>query len=250
MSLATLKRKSAVGQNLSANKIFSTKGVIRNLRGIGSNTQITSDIRTIFKGASPTACGGLTVQSYKGDVNGNCKYNIESVPTSTMNTRGLLSSRIYHPVIKSTECEGDRKITWWVKNFNPLDHSQSEYMRVLNVKKSANECIIPAESIVDNTECHNYKIGSRKTLKSTYNKRANKGAMSSSAYTKINLLRNNCLPPPPCKQPFPFMTENRGCNTEFLTPESAMLAEALPSDWLNCKSSYPTYHSYTINPYT
>ena len=250
MSLATLKRKSAVGQNLSANKIFSTKGVIRNLRGIGTSPQITSDVRTIFKGASPTGCGGLTTQSYTGPpVIGNCKFNIESVPTSTMTTKGLLLSRVYHPVTKSIDCPSDKTI-WWVKNFNPLDHSQSEYMRVLNVKKSSNECIIPEESIVDNVECHNYKIGTRKTMKNTYNKRAKKGAMSSGTYTKINLLRNNCLPPPPCKQPFPFMTEKRGCNTDYNTPEEAILAEALPPDWLKCKSSYPTYHSYTINPYT
>jgi hypothetical protein len=251
MSLATLKRKSAVGQNLSTNKIFSTKGVIRNLRGIGSTPQITSDTRTIFKGASPTVCGGLTPQSYVGPpLIGNCNFNIESVPTSTMTTKGLLLSRVYHPVIKSAECVGDKKTIWWVKNFNPLDHSQSEYMRILNVKKSANECIIPEESIADNVACHNYKIGSRKTVKNTYNKRAKKGAMSSGAYTKINLLRNNCLPPPPCKQPFPFMREKRGCNTEYITPEEAMLGTALPPDWLKCSSTYPTYYSYTVNPYT
>ena len=252
MSLATLKRKSAVGQNLSTNKIFSTKGVIRNLRGIGSSPQITSDVKTIVKGASLTVCGGLTTQSYSYSgqlIIGKCKDNITSTPTSTMTTKGLLSSRVYHPIIKSTECASDKKTSWWVKNFNPLDHSQSEYMRNLNVKKSANESIMPTESIVDNVECHNYKIGSRKTVKNTYNKRARKGAMSSGAYTKINLLRNNCLPPPPCKQPFPFMTAKRGCIEEYLTPEEAMLGGALPPDWLKCKTSYPTYHSYTINPY-
>ena len=126
MSLATLKRKSAVGQNLSSNKIFSTKGVIRNLRGIGSSPQITSDVRTIFKGGSPMVCGGRAAQSYEGHPNiGTCKFNVESAPTSTMTTKGLLSSRVYHPVIKSSECAGSKNTTWWVKNFNPLDHSQS-----------------------------------------------------------------------------------------------------------------------------
>ena len=57
MSLATLKRKNATGKNLSSNKIFSTKGIIRNIKGIGNNNQINSDVRTIFKGSMPSGCG-------------------------------------------------------------------------------------------------------------------------------------------------------------------------------------------------
>ena len=254
MSLATLKRKNTARQNMSTNKIFSTKGVIRNLKGIGSNTQIISDVRTTFKVTSPLACSGLdkTIYSYNGQhIIGKCKVNIDSVPTSTMTTKGLLSSRVYHPVVKTLDCEGDKKTHWWVKNFNPLDHSQSEYMRMLNVKKSANDCIMPTEQpITDNLECHAYKIGSRKSVKTHYNKLAKKGAMSSGVYTNINLLRNNCLPPPPCKQSFPIMSKKGGCNIEYLTADEAMHDGALPPDWLNCKASYPTYHTYTINPYT
>lgn len=266
MSLATMKRKSQAKQNLSSNKIFSTKGVIRNLKGIGANIQINSDVRTIFKGVSPSGCGGLPGQRSKGVpitgfplyIVGNCNYNNgsnKSVSTSTMTTKGLLSSRVYNPIIKSNDYLGGKEQScreWWVKNFNPLDHAQSEYMRILNVKKSSNDSIKIEQSVLTNaSDCYNYKIGTRKTSKNIYNKSARKGAMTSGNYNKINLLRNNCLPPPPCKQPFPFILAKRGgCNTEFLTPEEAMLAGALPSDWMNCWSKYPTYYSYTINPYT
>lgn len=265
MSLVTMKRKSQAKQNLSSNSIFSTKGVIRNLKGIGSNTQLNSDVRTIFKGVSPTGCGGLPdknsniipMTGFPLYIIGNCNTeNTPSVPTSTMTTKGLLLSRVYNPIIKSNDYLGGKKQScreWWVKNFSPLDHAQSEYMRILNVKKSSNDslCIHESSTLTNTSDCYNYKIGTRKTSKNTYNKSARKGAMTSGNYNKINLLRNNCLPPPPCKQPFPFiLTKLSGCNTSFLTPEEAMLAGALPSDWMICGSKYPTYYSYTINPYT
>lgn len=265
MSLATLKRKNNAKYNLSSNKIFSTKGVIRNIKGIGANIQINSDVRTIFKGLSPSGCGGLPgerrnkgvpITGFPLYIIGNCNYNNgsnNSVSTSTMTTKGLLSSRVYNPIIKSNDYLGGKEQScreWWVKNFNPLDHAQSEYMRVLNVKKSANDSVKIEQVVASSSECYNYKIGTRKAaIKNTYNKNANTGAMSSGIYNKITLLRNNCLPPPPCKQPFPFIIEKRGCNTDYLTPEEAMLAGALPSDWMKCVSKYPTYYTYTINPY-
>ena len=256
MSLVTMKRKSAARQNLSSNKIFSTKGIIRNIKGIGANIQINSDVRTVFKGSVSSGCGSrsrtggnVNVNEFPVYIIGNCNHETvrNSVPTSTMTTKGLLSSRVYHPTV-SSDCETGCK-KWWVKNFNPLDHSQSEYMRILNVKKSANPDLKVDVIVTPPPDCYNYKIGSRKTVKNAYNKHAKTGAMSSGTYTNSTLLRNNCLPTPPCKQAFPFMNTNSGCVTDFLTPDDAIIAGSLPSNWMSCDTKYPTYHVYTINPY-
>ena len=255
MSLATLKRKSKAKQNLSSNKLFSIKGVLRNIKGIGANIQINSDVRTIFKGISPSGCGGLPNQPDNGfplHILGHCNYSSanKSVPTSTLTTKGLLLSRVYHPT-NVKDCSTGCKKTWWVKNFNPLDHTQSEYMRILNVKKSANDDIKNESSDSSAPDCYNYKIGSRKNTTNTFNKNAHTGAMSSGNYNKINLLRNNCLPTPPCKQHFPFIIDKKnGCIPDFITPEDAIAAGFLPPDWLKCSTKYPTYHTYTINPYS
>jgi len=257
MSLATLKRKNATGKNLSSNKIFSTKGIIRNIKGIGNNNQINSDVRTIFKGSMPSGCGShsstqegsVPEKDFPVYIIGNCNHETVrgSVPTSTMTTKGLLSSRAYRPTA-SSECEnGCKKI--WVKNYNPLDYSQSEYMRMLNVKKSADPDIKIDPVYKAPTECHNYKIGSRKTVKNTYNKNAKTGAMSSRTYTNINLLRNKCLPTPKFKSAFPFMNNGTGCNSDFLTPEEAINAGILPENWMKQYSECPTYKVFTINPF-
>ena len=122
-------------------------------------------------------------------------------------------------------------------------------MKMLNIKKSNNDRIQPEINDTNNIWCYDYKIGTRKKTGNLYNKTAKRGATSSGIYTKINALRNKCLPTPPCKQPFPFVFEKNGCFKEYLTPEEAKDDNLLPEDWLKCSTVYPTYHKYNINPY-
>jgi hypothetical protein len=269
MSIVAMNKKLKAKQNISSKETgFSLKGTIRNIRGIGGNLQ-SSEVRTIFKGTSPTGYGGLPSRDTKNRIklvsitndftsnilsNNTTQTTIESTPTSAMTTKGLLLSKVYHPTqsannyLDNSGCNKDGECpTWWVKDFNPLSKTQSEYIRKIKVGCSDT-------SDEDNTSTDNqpdpcqtaYYLGTRKILKSTYHNTSSSGAITSGEFTSTNLLRNNCLPTPPCKKPFPFILNKNGCNTEYLTPLEAQLAGELPADWNTCSA---TSSIYTKNPY-
>lgn len=261
MSIVTMKNKTKAKQNLSTEEGFSLKGTIRNIRGIGY-TQKRSEVRTIFKGTSPTGYGGLPPsRDVKNCVKSTCEdfplhvlnntscINIKSTPTSAMTTKGLISSRIYHPTKSANNYLGnsgcskeDKCPTWWVKNFNPLARTQSEYIHNIKIR-----CSVEENEYAEEEHCQDaYFIGTHKFLKSTYYK-TSIGAITSGEFTEVNLLRNHCLPTPPCKKPFPFVLNTNGCNREYLTPQQAQYAGLLPEDWMNCRN---TKAIYTNNPYS
>lgn len=247
MSIVTMKNKTKATKNISSTKeIFSLKGTIRNHRGIGSNLY-RSESRTIFKGTSPTGYGSLS-STTRGHSefplhilsNNRTQVNIQSTPSSAMTSKGLLMSKVYHP---TRGCP-----TWWVKDFNPLAKTQSEYISKLKIGCSTED----DSSVPSSDHCQNaYFIGTRKILKSTYYNTSSSGAITSGEFTEINVLRNNCLPTPPCKKPFPFILNKNGCNTEYITPQQAQHAGLLPANWMNCnETSSRTKAIYTKNPYS
>lgn len=253
MSLVTLKKKIQAQKNISTEEGFSLKGTTRNISGIGSNPN-KRPVRTIFKGTSPTGYGGLpsrdTTQRVRAKGsnfslyilnNNTTQVTIKSVPTSTMTTKGLLLSKVYHPT-KSSDNSGCGKEEqcpiWWVKNFNPLAKTQSEYIKTKKIKCSVED---DGSGVVG---CKNtYFIGTRKISKNTYHKTTTSGAITSGEFTEMNVLQNNCLPTPPCKKPFPFILNKNGCNQDYVTPQEAQAAGLLPENWMTCSSKY------SINPY-
>jgi len=251
MSIVTLKNKYKAKQNLSSQaEGFSLKGTLRNIKGIGTNRP-NSEVRTIFKGTFPTGYGGNSTYN-TSSLPRTCGYTNTSTPTSTMTTKGLLLSKVYHPTrtasnyLGTSGCSNEgTSPTWWVKDFNPLSKSQSEYINKFKI-----ECVVTEKDSPTDLTCLDpcqtaYYIGTRKMLKSTYYNSDVNGAITSGEFTSVNLLRNNCLPTPPCKHSFPLVLNKQGCNTEYKTPEEAQNAGLLPADWMKC-STYPVY---TKNPY-
>ena len=251
MSIVMMQRKLKAKENIS-NGIdgFSLKGTRRNLGRIGSDSK-NSTIRTVFKGTEPVGHGSNYLTGYPVEILCNNGLNCAGSTceqTSTLTNKGYIESHL----INNTTC-GDKCIANWVKSFNPLEHSQGSYIRRVKVHRSGCEKNSDDKSKVSTcvTECNNtYFIGTRKIARDTYHQNTD-GAISSGQYTEVELLRNNCLPDAACKQPFPFVLTRDGCREEFYTPEQAIEAGLLPSDWMNCKTKYPTSHHWRDinNPY-
>jgi len=95
---------------------------------------------------------------------------------SVMNSKGLLSSRVYHPT-RSTDTyngssgcslnQGCRK--WYVKTFDPLDHSQSEYIKQIKNYETGLSLVECAETpVIPCSEDNMYMLGTRKISRNTY----------------------------------------------------------------------------------
>lgn len=285
MSIVTLKKKHKAKQCISnPTEGFSLKGKRRNIKNIGQN-QLNSSVRTIFKGTAPTGHGALKPTSRRSCGTTKCNsfpisiiYNqtpasCECLPTSAFTTKGLLLSKIYNPTQSSNDylgqsgCPKNSKCAdWVVKNFNPLDHSQTSYIKKLKVKTASEAAEICKRkfnlSTIDSSLCQNsnnsnnsnncnntYLLGTRKINRSNIVDDTIKGAISCSEYTDTMLLMNNCLPTPPCKEAFPLVLNKKFCQTTLNTPEEAIEAGVLPKDWMKCTTKYPINSIYYNNPY-
>lgn len=81
-----------------------------------------------------------------------------------------------------------------------------------------------------------YHIGGKKYYRSFYSKDLNSRPTSCSQYITAGLYKKNNLPTPPCLQSFPMNLSHNGCDVNYLTPQEAIAAGALPSDWMNCNN--------------
>jgi hypothetical protein len=81
-----------------------------------------------------------------------------------------------------------------------------------------------------------YHIGGKKYYRSFYSKDLNSRPTSCSQYVTAGLYKKNNLPTPPCLQSFPMNLSHNGCDVNYLTPQEAIAAGALPSDWMNCNN--------------
>ncbi len=259
MSLAVLKRKSKTKyfESLTRDGKFSLKGNRREQSRIGK-TQENSVVRPLFIGAIPRGYGS-NFSSYKqaGEYAILCNNGITSVggdcdPRSTKTTKGYIESNLLNP----TNCESGKCRPIWVKSFNHLDHSQSMHIRKIKTQTTKckdNDISKPPKPTVCNSDpdapkCSKndtYLLGTRKKSRETHYSNPNNGAMSAGEYTETVLLNNNCLPTPPCKQPFPMILNKNGCNVNYLTPEEAIADGVLPDDWMNCNTNI----SFYVNPY-
>jgi len=238
-----LARKHKHQRGLSSGG-FSLKGTVKNTGYIGQ-TNHNSSVRTIFKGTEPVGHGGCC-GTYKREVLCNNRTSCgQADQRSALTTSGYISTRITNPVVKTADGECPVK---WVKSFNPLEHAQSNYVH--KVKVAAASCVVSKDDagLKECTEgcTETYYIGTRKMTRSVYSKAGESGAMSAGEYTDTVLYANNCLPTPPCKQPFPMILNNvSNCASFYLTPEEAQAAGLLPADWMNCQ----TATAFGSNPY-
>jgi len=247
MSLVALRRKAEAMKGVSTKGGFSVNGTVRNLSHIGKTSKI-SPTRSIYKGLSPAghgalkptstrSCGTTTCSGFPIHIlcnNGVSSMSSKCEPTATLSTSGHINQLLNFP-----KCADGACVKTWVKTFNELDHAQGMYIK--NIKTRANTCPTTtpnstAPSCVEGCK-ETYFVGSRKMTRSTYHKDANKGSVSSGQYMEGGLLANNCLPPPPCKAPFPMTLNRNGCIVEYLTPEEAIAGGVLPENWMNCDSA-------------
>jgi len=165
----------------------------------------------------------------------SCRYGKKiSGGGFSKNKTGNSSTRL-HTVTKRAPYGSDcDTYTNWVQSDNPQDTTQSSHIK--KVKETAYSSGIPYSVPVVSSECNlkckqSYMLGSVRKLRSTTHKDV-PGAMTSDEYTKTRLLQKQCLPTIPSKAHFP-MRLNKGCGSSgfYLTPEEAIAAGLLPSDW-------------------
>lgn len=218
MSAHIMARKHRAQKGVSTGKDFSTYGVKR---------------IHYYTGAS-----GVTKTA-------KCVESIGTTPLlPAKTTYGLLSNRIHFP---TQLCEDGTCAKYnWVKSFNPEEHAQSNYIHKIKVAAACNNDLVYDSGTVNcNTDCkETYMIGGKRMSNSYYHKNASSGALDSSEYTSINVYQNKCLPTPPCKAPFPFIINQKGCNVFFKTPEEAIAAGYLPKNWMNCDTDV-AFKSYS-----
>lgn len=242
MSIATLKKKTKATRNLSKDG-FSLNGPYRNIRSVGGYYKDVSG--TKWNGVYPKGHGSFN-ETYKFTLNNNnCGYcdNILGSHRSVMNSKGLLSSRVYHPT-RSTDAyngssgcslnEGCRKL--YVKNFNPLDHSQSEYIKkIKNYETSLSLVECTDTPVVPCSDDNIYMLGTRKISRNTYAPQSPLTARSCGEYIDTELLPHKCLPTPPCKQSFPMKLNNGSCGKVYNDPQQAIADGLLPTNWMHCQ---------------
>jgi len=175
-------------------------------------------------------------------LNGTFYDNTVQVQRSVMNSKGLLSSRVYHPIRSTNSYNGSSGCSlnqgcrkWYVKPFDPLDHSQSEYIKQIKNYETGLSLVECAETpVIPCSEDNMYMLGTRKISRNTYVPQSPLTARSCGEYTDTELLPNKCLPTPPCKQSFPMKLQNGSCGKGYTDPQQAIADGLLPTNWMNC----------------
>lgn len=243
MSIATLKKKTKAIRNLSKDG-FSLNGPHRNIRSVGSYYKDVSG--TKWNGIYPKGHGGF-IYTYKLIINNNCGYCNNIVPSqrSVMNSKGLLSSRVYHPTRSTHAYNGssgcilnEKCRKWYVKSFNPMDHNQSEYIKqIKNYETSLSLECTKDTPVVPCSDDNIYMLGTRKISRNTYAPQSPLTARTCGQYIDTELLPHKCLPTPLCKQSFPMKLQNGSCGKVYNDPQQAIADGLLPTNWMNCQLS-------------
>jgi hypothetical protein len=258
MSIVVLKRKSKRFEapiSGRGKKGFSINGGLRNQGWVGQTNSGRANHGTVFRGAYPMGNGGCcgTYVINIQNSGGGYTNDPDIIKRSTMNTNGLLLTTVKHPTSVFTDCSGSC-VNNWVKDLNGLNYSQSMFIRTLKIKNICPNWL--HENTTCSTVCHiNYDghpntdvaadcnkhtnsthfIGTRKKVTNMTTKKTRQGAISSSDYISGMLQARQCLPTPGCKAPFPIALNHNGCDTNYLTPDDAIRAGALPPDWGACE---------------
>ena len=257
MSLVTLKKKSRNNRRFApisgrGNNGFSLNGTHRNHGGVGAFRMISNTTRTPFRGSHPMGNGGSNGKYYDNPLNsGSCCTNDNSiVKKSTLNTAGMIDTK--YKWMKSAYPN------YWVQeddNSYTVTRDQGTYIR--NRTQSNGSCVFSnaqsnarcGNNVVDDQDPYiyncsgnknscSYFIGTKKYIRTPYAKNFNQLPVSQSQYIKNGgLFKKYCLPTPANKAPFPMKlnhnnSSHAGCQVNFLTPQQAISAGVLPSDWM------------------
>jgi hypothetical protein len=240
MSIVVLKRNSRRFQAPISGRGhdgFSLVGGYRNVGAVGQTNLAKSVTRTRFRGNAPMGHGGCC-GTYKISVcnSGSCCTNDPSIIKSTVkNTKGA--------ILKQYKWIHSAYPRYWVKPDDSMPENYSQGIYVKNLTAQYSNCVVNKvdAGINDcdgNLQCRaaSYHIGGKKYYRSFYSKDLNSRPTSCSQYVTAGLYKKNNLPTPPCLQSFPMNLSHNGCDVNYLTPQEAIAAGALPSDWMNCNN--------------
>lgn len=238
MSIVALKKKSRRFQaNISGKGKdgFSLVGGYRNIGAVGPTNLAKSVTRTRFRGNAPMGHGGCC-GTYKISISnsGSCCTNDPTIiKTTVKNNKGS--------ILKQYKWIHSAYPNFWVKPDDSMPENYSQGIYVKNLTAQYSNCVVTKQDTgIDNCsgnlQCKaaSYHIGGKKYYRAFYSKDLNVRPTSSSQYITAGLYKKNNLPTPPCLQSFPMNLSHNGCDVNYLTPQEAINAGALPSDWMNC----------------
>ena len=231
MSIATLKKKSQRYFNpISSGKLFSINNNLRNQGWVGQTSLSRSNVRALKNGTDYVGHGGCCGTYPISNLTDGIFTNPNpEVITSTKNTNGLILSKIIHPTrVYNNNLPNNLSL------YNVVQKFDDDHLRKLKLKHTCIDSDVPLyKTSSSSTNCCKRKIIYHQFVKKHQ-------TLSSQDYIASRLLVKNCLPTPPCLQPFPtnhFSNSKKRCSTNlnYSTPEQAKSAGVLPSNWLHCK---------------
>ena len=238
MSIVALKKNSRRFQaNISGKGKdgFSLVGGYRNIGAVGPTNLAKSVTRTRFRGNAPMGHGGCC-GTYKISISnsGSCCTNDPNIiKTTVKNNKGS--------ILKQYKWIHSAYPNFWVKPDDSMPENYSQGIYVKNLTAQYSNCIVNKvntgiDNCGGNLQCKeaSYHIGGKKYYRTFYSKDLNIRPTSCSQYITAGLYKKNNLPTPPCLQSFPMKLSHNGCDVNYLTPQEAIDAGALPSDWMNC----------------
>ena len=240
MSIVALKRNSRRFQVPVSQNGFSLNGTRRNIGVVGHTNLAKSVTRTPFRGPLPMGHGSCC-GSYPIDIHNSgscCTNDPDIIKKSTKNTKGHIYSSLLYPVCDNGNCAQGSQSNW-VKNMTAENKSQGVYIHNViaaygacventNSEKNATAGIKPC--VTGCTKYGNF-IGGKRHFIGAYTKDLGLNNPASE-YIRSQLMKNKCLPTPECMQHFPMTLVHNGCDVNYLTPEEAIAAGALPSTWM------------------
>lgn len=240
MSIVALKRNSRRFKvPVSANG-FSLNGTLRNIGSVGQTNLAKSVTRTPFRGAAPmghgSCCGSYPINIHNS---GSCCVNDPTIiKKSTKNTMGHIYESFKYPVCDNGNCTQGSQSTW-AKDLTAFNSSQGIYIQ--NVIAAAGACVSnsntndasknPIKPCVTGCIPNGNFIGAKRHFIGAYTKDLGLNN-AASEYIRSQLMKNNCLPTPPCMQHFPMTLNHNGCDANYLTPADAQAAGLLPEGWM------------------
>lgn len=251
MSLTILKNKSRRYQATVSGRDkggFSIVGGRRNQGWVGQDNLGRHLIRTPFRGNEPMGHGGNDEKYVRSIVRSSrlcCANDPTIIKRSTMNNSGLLFTSVKHPTrVFHEDCDNGRCRGDWVKDFEPLNHGQSGYIKRVKLDATCSnnnnnnnnngekerEILKPADC-----KCHVHSsfISGKKIYVARNTKdQLVKGTINMGDYIDVGLMKKNNLPTPANKKAFPISLNHTGCDKNYMTPEEAIQHGVLPNDWM------------------
>lgn len=280
MSLQILKKKSRNNRRFApisgrGKDGFSLNGGYRNVGSVGRFRLISNVTRTPYKGTTAKGNGGKLGQYYTtenpgGGLNSGtcCTNNNTIIKKSSLNNAGMIDT-------KYKWMKGTYPNFWVQEDDNSYRVHRDQQTYIENLTKQAGQSVFI--NVQSNGKCGttvtpdndppgmsgncsggvacSYFIGTKKYIRMPYAKNLNQPAMSQGQYISTGgVSKNNCLPTPDNKQPFPMKLHHAtgkprqqliagghfssseaqshtSCQVNFSTWQEAQTAGLLPQDY-------------------